>query len=33
MYACKKIDKKKMKQKHASKVVMAEKITLEMVNR
>ncbi|XP_076819553.1 rhodopsin kinase GRK7-like isoform X2 [Clavelina lepadiformis] len=32
LYACKKIDKKKMKQKQAEKVVLSEKITLEMVN-
>uniref|UniRef100_H2YPC9 Protein kinase domain-containing protein n=1 Tax=Ciona savignyi TaxID=51511 RepID=H2YPC9_CIOSA len=32
MYACKKIDKKKMKKQHAESVVMSEKITLEAVN-
>lgn len=33
MYACKKIDKKRMKLKHAEKVVLAEKLVLEKVNR
>nr|XP_026693664.1 rhodopsin kinase isoform X1 [Ciona intestinalis]XP_026693665.1 rhodopsin kinase isoform X1 [Ciona intestinalis]XP_026693666.1 rhodopsin kinase isoform X1 [Ciona intestinalis] len=32
MYACKKIDKRKMKKMHAQGVVMSEKITLEAVN-